>query len=102
MVPLPDTAIDFSDLRSQSSRMNERVSHSSTCLLDNYPIISLLSQVSSTLIEKYLKKINISNNFKWLELEVDVDTFKFSFTNEIFPPVDYLVFAGEAKRASLW
>lgn len=27
MVPLPDTAIDFSDLRSQSSRMNERVSH---------------------------------------------------------------------------
>lgn len=25
MVPLPDTAIDFSDLRSQSSRMNERV-----------------------------------------------------------------------------
>lgn len=26
MVPLPDTAIDFSDLRSQSSRMNERVS----------------------------------------------------------------------------
>lgn len=27
MVPLPDTAIDFSDLRSQSSRMNEQVSH---------------------------------------------------------------------------
>lgn len=26
VVPLPDTAIDFSDLRSQSSRMNERVS----------------------------------------------------------------------------
>ncbi|MEQ2292243.1 hypothetical protein AMECASPLE_021079 [Ameca splendens] len=24
MVPLPDTALDFSDLRSQSSRMNER------------------------------------------------------------------------------
>lgn len=25
MVPLPETAIDFSDLRSQSNRMNERV-----------------------------------------------------------------------------
>lgn len=25
MVPLPETAIDFSDLRSQSSRMNDRV-----------------------------------------------------------------------------
>lgn len=30
MVPLPDTAIDFSDLRSQSSRMNERVSRKNT------------------------------------------------------------------------
>uniref|UniRef100_A0A3B5LIJ7 Palmitoyltransferase n=1 Tax=Xiphophorus couchianus TaxID=32473 RepID=A0A3B5LIJ7_9TELE len=28
MVPLPDTALDFSDLRSQSSRMNERVGFS--------------------------------------------------------------------------
>lgn len=33
MVPLPDTAIDFSDLRSQSSRMNERVSEEPRHLL---------------------------------------------------------------------
>ncbi len=31
IVPLPETAIDFSDLRSQSNRLNDRVSVAGLC-----------------------------------------------------------------------
>lgn len=51
MVPLPETAIDFSDLRSQSNRMNDRVSV--TDLFTTVTVFKLyLYCVNITLLQK--------------------------------------------------
>lgn len=60
MVPLPETAIDFSDLRSQSNRLNDRVS-----------VTDLFTTV--TIFKLYLYCVNITL------LQMVFSTFSFLF-----------------------
>lgn len=64
MVPLPDTALDFSDLRSQSSRMNERVRHINHLACTFSTQLLSIVKCSSTFQNKSLNK---KHSLFWLQ-----------------------------------